>query len=90
MEIEADLAENKDGHIRKVAKEVTSQLKTNPKAFWGFTRRCLKTKAGVAPLLADPKDKESIKFDDSEKASILLKQFSSVFTREREVGPTLN
>ena len=63
---------------------IALQAKTNPKAFWGFTRRCLKTKAGVAPLLADPKDKESIKFDDSEKATILLKQFSSVFTRERE------
>ena len=69
---------------RRFERNIALQAKTNPKAFWGHTRRSLKTKAGVAPLLADPKDKESTKFGDSEKASILLEQFSSVFTRERE------
>ena len=48
------------------------------------TRRHLKTKSGIAPLLDDPKNKDSMKFDDEEKASILLKQFSSVFTRETD------
>ena len=69
---------------RRFERGIALQAKTNPKAFWAHTRRSLKTKAGVAPLLADPKDKESTKFSDSEKASILLKQFTSVFTRERE------
>jgi hypothetical protein len=42
----------------------------------------MKTKTGIAPLLDDPKNKDSMKFNDTEKAEILLKQFSSVFTRE--------
>ena len=63
--------------------DIALQAKTNPKAFWSHTRRSLKTKSGVAPLLEDPKDKDSTKFGDDEKAGILLKQFSSVFTRER-------
>ena len=44
----------------------------------------LKAKPGIAPLLANPNDKSSVKFDDEEKASILLKQFSSVFNMEHE------
>ena len=47
------------------------------------TRRYMKTKTGIAPLLSDPKDADSMKFSDTEKAEILLKQFSSVFTQER-------
>ena len=68
---------------RRFERDIAHKAKTNPKAFWGHTRRSLKTKAGIAPLLSDPKDKESMKFDDLEKASILLGQFSSVFTREK-------
>ena len=60
------------------------KAKTEPKAFWGHTRRKLKTKTGVAPLLSDPKDSSSMKFDETEKANLLLNQFSSVFTREPE------
>ena len=71
---------------RRFERGIALQAKTNPKAFWGHTRRSLKTKAGVAPLLEDPKNKDSIKFADNDKASILLKQFTSVFTRESE-GP---
>ena len=36
----------------------------------------------MAPLLSNPKDKDSIKFDDAEKANIPLQQFSSVFINE--------
>ena len=60
------------------------KAKTEPKAFWGHTRRKLKTKTGVAPLLSDHKDSSSMKFDETEKANLLLNQFSSVFTREPE------
>ena len=67
---------------RKLEREIALKAKSNPKAFWMHTRRYLKTKSGIAPLLEDPKNKDSMKFDDTEKASILLKQFSSVFTRE--------
>ena len=42
----------------------------------------MKTRSGVAPLLENNKDLESTRFDDKEKANILQKQFSSVFTHE--------
>ena len=42
----------------------------------------MKTKCGIAPLLLDPEDKDSLKFDDKEKANILQDQFFSVFTQE--------
>ena len=56
--------------------------KNNPKAFWSHVRQQLKTKSGVAPLLADKNDPNSTKFLDIEKANILQEQFSSVFIRE--------
>ena len=68
----------KKSHERNIAE----QAKTNPKAFWSHARRKLKTKSGVAPLLSNPKDPNSLKFKDEEKANILQQQFSNVFTRE--------
>ena len=35
----------------------------------------LNTKGVVSPSLSNPKDKDSMKFDDAEKADILLHQF---------------
>ena len=68
---------------RRFEREIALKAKSNPKAFWMHTRRYMKTKTGIAPLLSDPKDADSMKFSDTEKAEILLKQFSSVFTQER-------
>ena len=45
-------------------------------------RSKLKSKESVAPLYERPDDKLSIKHSDKEKANILQKQFSSVFTIE--------
>ena len=42
----------------------------------------MKTKSGIAPLLEDNSNKSSLKFGDDEKACILQKQFTSVFTKE--------
>ena len=67
---------------RRYEREIAKVAKSNPKAFFGHIRRHLKTKRSVAPLLSNPKDANSIKFKDEEKANILLRQFSSVFTRE--------
>ena len=76
---------------RRFERDIALQAKSNPKAFWGHARRSLKTKPGVAPLLSDPKIKSSMMFKDEEKASILLKQFSSVFTHEADGDvPTLH
>ena len=61
---------------------IAQRSKSNPKAFLSHCRRKLKTKCSVAPLLADMKDKDSLRFSDEEKANILQKQFSSVFTKE--------
>ena len=63
-------------------KNLSAKSKENPKAVWGYIRQKMKTKTGVAPLLADNNDKDSTTFDDKEKADILQKQFASVFTRE--------
>ena len=67
---------------RKLEKDIALKSKQNPKAFWSYIRRCMKTKTGVAPLLEDKTDKTTVKFSDEEKAQILQKQFSSIFTRE--------
>ena len=66
----------------KREKGILLEAKINPKAFWAHAKRKLKTKVGVAPLLSDPTNKESLKFEDSEKANILKEQLSSVFTKE--------
>ena len=63
-------------------KNICLNAKDNPKLFWAHVRQKLKTKAGVAPLLADKSDINSTKFDDKEKANVLQQQFSGVFTRE--------
>ena len=67
---------------KRYEKNICAKSKENPKAFWSHIRQMLKTKSGVAPLLADEKDKNSTKFGDKEKADILQRQFSSVFTHE--------
>ena len=64
--------------------QIALRAKINPKAFWSHTGRKLKTKCGVAPLLSNINDKNSLKFDDEEKVNILQNQFSSVFTHEPE------
>ena len=56
----------------------------SPKSFWYHVRRKLKSKESVAPLYERPDDKLSIKHSDKEKANILQKQFSGVFTIEPE------
>ena len=49
----------------------------------GVRPKKLNTKSGVPPLLENVKDQDSLKFDDKDKANILQKQFSSVFTKEQ-------
>ena len=69
---------------------IAQRSKSNPNAFWSHCRRKLKTRCSVVPLLANIKDKDSLRFSDEEKANILQKQFSSVFTKETEgTKPTI-
>ena len=54
--------------------------------FWSDTRKKLKTKSCIVPLLSNPEERASMKFTDLEKANISQKQFSSVFTHEPAGG----
>lgn len=67
---------------RKLEKDIVHKSKETPKAFWSYVRSKLKTNSGIAPLFENINDKSSIRFDNKEKADILQKQFTSVFTRE--------
>ena len=67
---------------RNFENDIAKKSKSNPKVFWCHIRSRLKTRSGVAPLLEDENDKDSIKVLDEEKANILQKQFSSVYTLE--------
>ena len=65
--------------------KIANDAKSNPKAFWAYSRAHLKTKSGVAPLLGDPSAPSSIKHNDTDKAGeVLQHQFCRVFTREPE------
>ena len=68
----------------KFESDIDLKSMSDPKVFWSNIRSRLKTKTGVAPLLEDITDPNSIKFGDQDKAKILQKQFSNVFTLEPE------
>ena len=67
---------------RNFERDISNNAKSSPKKFWSYVRRKMKTRAGIAPLLQNPDDKNSLKFSDLEKASILQDQFCSVFVQE--------
>ena len=58
--------------------------KEDVKPFWSLCNKRLKTRKGVAPLLRNSQDPNSITFNDKEKADSLQAQFISVLTREPE------
>ena len=67
-----------------VEKEIAKEVKNNPKKFWGYAQRKLKTRPGIPDLKKDDdrNSADSYTHNDSEKASEFLKYFSSVFTIE--------
>lgn len=67
---------------RQFEKEIARKAKTHPSIFWAHTRRKLKTKTGIAPLLSKRDDDSSIVYTDIDKANVLQRQFCSVFTNE--------
>ena len=67
---------------RRFERTIALNAKTQPRLFWAHTRRKLKTNIGVASLLSNKNDENSIKHQDREKANILQRQFCSVFTDE--------
>ena len=71
---------------RAYERDIALRSKKDNKAFWGLSRKRLKTKVGIAPLREDPKNASSLKFEDAAKARILQNQFESVFVCEPD-GP---
>ena len=71
---------------KKFEQGIALVAKKNPKLFWMHTRRKLKTKSGVGPLLETVTDKDSLKYDDKSKADILQRQFLSVFAKESPIN----
>ena len=65
---------------RDYEKEIASKSKEKPKQFWHYARKMLKTRCNISPLRKDPNDRDTLCFDDAEKANILQQQFLSVFT----------
>ena len=49
----------------------------------------METKSGVASLYEDAEKKYTLKYDDKEKADILMKQFSNAFTKEPVGDPPI-
>ena len=76
---------------RRFERDIAKKSKSDPNVFWSHIRHRLKTKSGVAPLLENPQEKDSMKFSDVDKANILQNQFSSVYVKEPEGDiPILN
>ena len=72
-------------------KGIASRAKTNPKAFWQYTRSRTTIRSGIAPLFNDSLENKPLVFDDEGKAEILQSQFCSVQTNEPEEDiPRLN
>ena len=60
-------------------KEIAKSCKDNPKKFWRYVQERLKSKTGIGTLR---KEDGSMASDDADKAEVLNKFFSSVYTRE--------
>ena len=74
---------------RQFERQLVSDLKANPRAFWRYTNTRLKTRSGIGALRDSSGELES---RDSVKAGILNSFFGSVFTREDPASaiPTLS
>ncbi len=73
--------------MRKLRKKfelnLAKEAKKNPKAIWRYINGKSKTRKGIGDLHIDPSDETSTVTDsDVEKAHILARFFSSVFTKE--------
>ena len=62
--------------------DIAEKSQTSPKEFLSFIKKKLNVKTGVSSLLDDSNNKNSMEYLDFEKANILQKQFTSVFTEE--------
>ena len=76
MLIEAELSVNKETSIRKVEDEVVSRIKNNPREFYRYAKSKTQVRNVIGPL---KENDQNINSDESKIASILSKQYNSVF-----------
>ena len=69
------------GATARHEKNILSQVKENPKAFWKYANSKTKVKEKIPDLIVNQNTK-SLTRSDAEKAKVLLDFFSSVFTDE--------
>ena len=63
--------------------KIANEAKRNPKKFWNYVKSKLKTKPGISELLINESDaQQGTTKADEEKAEVLSKFFTSVFTEE--------
>ena len=77
MLIEAELSVNKATSIRKVEDEVVSRIKNNPREFYRYAKSKTQVRNIIGPL---KENDQNINSDESKMASILSKQYESVFS----------
>ena len=79
--------------LRDIEKSIAKKSRKNQKLFWNYVRGKMKTKSGIPQLKVPGKmvdGKPAMTENDKEKAEVLSKQFSNVFTDEPEGDtPTL-
>ena len=70
-------------------KNITQNVKKNPKGFWKYSQQKLKTRSNIPDLIKPGTEQDPVyATTDQEKAEVLLKYFSSVFTTEPD-GDTM-
>ena len=72
----------KERKIRE--KEIAESAKSNCKNFWAYINSKRKTRSGISELHDTNDGKTFIASSDQEKAEVLAKYFTSVFTNERD------
>ena len=66
-----------------IEKNIAANSKSNPKAFWSYTRQKLKTNSSLPDLIKnEDEDQPVYATTDESKSEVLLDYFSSVFTIE--------
>ena len=67
--------------VKRKEKEIASQVKRNPKAFWKYAESKMRNRTKIQQLYMD-ESKSRLTANDKEKADVLGKQMSKVFVNE--------
>lgn len=63
-------------------RSIAENIKSNPKRFWNYVNSTRKVRTGISDLMGLNGDDQQMAVKDSDKAEVLAKFFSSVFTKE--------